>query len=95
MSNGDQPRRGAFRGVSALVGAIVVAAAAAALSTAPAASAEPDSPCEGVATVLCQFLPIAPDLEGDVDMTGQMQLTGSTPGDNDPVPDYNCSMGCI
>ncbi len=48
------------------------ALAAAAISTAFAAPvhADPaDNPCELAVTFLCQFMPIAPDLEHDIDLT--------------------------
>jgi hypothetical protein len=43
-----------------------------ALGVAAPASAEPgDDPCQLAATFLCRFVPMAPDLDHDIDLTQQ------------------------
>ncbi|WP_395309744.1 fibronectin-binding protein [Mycobacterium sp. AMU20-3851] len=47
-----------------------LAAVAAALAMAGPVHADPaDNPCELAITFLCQFMPIAPELEHDIDLT--------------------------
>ena len=53
---------------------VTAALAAAAISTvfaAPVHADPADNPCELAITFLCQFMPIAPDLEHDIDLTVQ------------------------
>ena len=79
----------------------MVIAAAAALTAgflfATPATAEPgDNPCELAVNFLCRFVPFAPDLEGDVDLTQQL----SPPDPNAPPPESlpvvdPCAAGCI
>ena len=77
-----------------------VIAAAAALTTglllATPASAEPgDNPCELAITFLCKFVPIAPELDHDVDLTQQQPLDPNAPAPESlPVLDP-CAAGCI
>ena len=76
---------------------LIVAAAAltAGLLLATTASAEPgDNPCELAVTFLCRFVPIAPDLQGDVDLTQQPVDTNAPPPESLPVVDP-CAAGCI
>ncbi len=61
------------------------------------ASAEPgDNPCDLAINFFCKFVPIAPDLEDDVDLTQQQP-----PADpNAPLPESlppldPCAAGCI
>jgi hypothetical protein len=78
----------------------MVTAAAAALATglllAAPASAEPgDSPCELAVTFLCKFVPVAPDLDHDLDLTQQQPVDPSAPPlESLPVADP-CVAGCI
>jgi hypothetical protein len=78
----------------------VIAAAAAltaGLLLAAPATAEPgDNPCELAVNFLCKFVPIAPDLEGDVDLTQQLPPAdpNATPPESLPVADP-CAAGCI
>lgn len=75
---------------------IATSATAAAIFFATPASAEPgDNPCELAVTFLCRFVPIAPDLENDVDLT-QLQPVdpNAPPPDSLPVADP-CASGCI
>jgi hypothetical protein len=72
------------------------AMAAAAFFAAPA-SADPgdDDPCEFTINYFCKFIPIAPDLEGDVDLTQQQPVDpNAPPPESLPVVDP-CTAGCI
>jgi hypothetical protein len=76
---------------------VVVSAVGAAVFLAGPASAEPgDNPCDLAVNFLCRFVPIAPDVEDNVDLT-QLQ----PPFDpNAPLPESlppldPCSAGCI
>jgi hypothetical protein len=74
-----------------------VAALTAGLLLATPATAEPgDNPCELAVTFLCRFVPIAPDLEGDVDLTQQLPPAdpNAPPPESLPVVDP-CAAGCI
>ena len=72
-----------LRSVIKTITAAVIAVAAAVFVAAPAGADPTDNPCELAVTFLCQFLPIAPNLEGDVDLTQQL-----------PPADI-CASGCI
>jgi hypothetical protein len=76
---------------------MVASAVGAAVFLAAPASAQPgDNPCDLAVNFFCRFVPIAPDLEDDVDLT-QLQ----PPVDpNAPLPESlppldPCSAGCI
>jgi len=75
-------------------------AAAAALTAgiflaAPADAQPGDNPCEFAINYFCKFMPIAPDLEGDVDLTQQQPVdTNAPPPASLPVVDP-CAAGCI
>ena len=76
--------------------ATVAACGAAVLFAAPAAAQPGDNPCDLAATFLCRFVPMAPDLDHDVDLT--QQLPPADP--NAPLPDTlpvldPCAAGCI
>ena len=79
---------------------IVIAAAAAltaGLLLAAPATAEPgDNPCEFAINYFCRFIPIAPDLEGNVDLTQQQPPAdpNAPPPESLPVVDP-CAAGCI
>jgi hypothetical protein len=68
------------------------------VSTAEAtpADADPgDDPCR-LAISLCAFLPTAPDLEGDVDLTKKLPPGDSTaPQISSPPPVNPCLHGCV
>ena len=77
----------------------IAAAAALAAGTlfAVPASAEPgDNPCEFTINYVCKFIPIAPDLEGDVDLTKDRPPANpnAPPPDSLPVVDPYAA-GCI
>ena len=78
---------------------LIAAAAALAAGTlfAVPASAEPgDNPCEFAIIYFCKSIPIAPDLEGDVDLTKDRPPANpnAPPPDSLPVVDP-CAAGCI
>lgn len=78
---------------------LIAAAAALAAETlfAVPASAEPgDNPCEFAINYFCKFIPIAPDLEGDVDLTKDRPPANlnAPPPDSLPVVDP-CAAACI
>ena len=60
------------------------------------ASADPrDNPCDLAINFLCKFVPIAPDLEGDVDLTQQQPVDPNAPPP-ESLPVVNpCAAGCI
>ena len=73
----------------------VVSAFGAAVFLAVPASAEPgDNPCELAVTFLCKFVPIAPHLEGDIDLTQQLPPADGPPPESLPPADI-CAAGCI
>ena len=76
---------------------IVTSTVAAAAVFATPANAEPgDNPCELAVTFLCRFVPVAPDLDHDIDMTQQQQPVdpSAPPPESLPVADP-CTAGCI
>jgi hypothetical protein len=78
----------------------VIAAAAvlaAGVYLATPTSADPgDNPCEFAINYFCKFIPIAPDLEGDVDLTTDQPPAdpNAPPPESLPVVDP-CAAGCI
>ena len=77
--------------------AITAAAAlAAGLLLAAPASADPgDNPCELAINFLCRFVPVAPGLDHDIDLTGGQQVDpNAPPPDSLPAVDP-CAGGCI
>jgi hypothetical protein len=66
------------------------------LLAAPATGEPGDNPCELAVNFLCRFVPIAPDLEGDVDLTQQQPPLdpNAPPPESLPVVDP-CAAGCI
>jgi hypothetical protein len=61
-----------------------------------AAAAPPDDSCPLAMAFLCRVLPVAPDLDGDVDLTRQLPPADSVapPPDSLPAADP-CAAGCI
>jgi len=71
------------------------AMAAAACFAAPASADAGDNPCEFAINYFCKFIPIAPDHEGDVDLTQQQPVDPTAPPPESlPVVDP-CAAGCI
>ena len=62
---------------------------------APAGAEPGDDPCRP-AISLCAFLPIAPDLDGDLDLTKRLPPGDSTAPQISSLPPVNpCLQGCI
>jgi hypothetical protein len=86
------------RSVIAAVGAV----AAAVLLAVPAGADPGDNPCEFSISFVCRFVPIAPNLEGDIDLTQQQPPADPAapppetppPPESPPPPDI-CANGCI
>ena len=78
--------------------ALIAAATAvtAGLLLAAPANADPgDNPCEFAISYFCKFVPIAPDLYHDIDVTqGQQVDPTAPPPESRPVFDP-CAAGCI
>ncbi|MCH9734517.1 MAG: fibronectin-binding protein [Actinomycetia bacterium] len=92
--------------MSKVTKAVAVAVGASALAlgvSAPAGAYTTDDPCQLAVTFLCQFVPIAPNLDHDIDLTeGPATLAGhpvpQMPSAPDPVygpPADVCANGCI
>jgi hypothetical protein len=65
------------------------------LLAAPATADPGDNPCELAITFLCRFVPIAPDLDHDIDLTQQQPVDpNAPPPESLPVVDP-CAAGCI
>jgi hypothetical protein len=80
---------------AALIGSSGVVVAA--LMLPATATADPaDDPCTLMASFLCRFVPIAPDLDGDVDLTTQLPATepATPPAESLPPADV-CVNGCL
>jgi hypothetical protein len=92
--NSETSRPRAVLGRMLLAGVFAVAAGTAA--TAPAAAEPGENPCELALSFVCHFVPIAPDLDHDVDLTQQLSPDGPAIPPPDPLPPTNpCSAGCI
>jgi hypothetical protein len=79
---------------------VTIAAAsalAAAMFLAVPAGADPgDNPCELAVNFLCRFVPIAPDLQGDVDLTIKLPPADPNAPPPESLPVVNpCAAGCI
>lgn len=63
----------------------------------PPAAADPgNDPCVLALSLVCRFMPIAPDLEDDIDLTAQQPITQSSPALPESTPTYNaCTDTCI
>jgi hypothetical protein len=74
-----------------------VSALGAAVFLAVPVSADPgDNPCQLAVTFLCKFVPIAPDLEGDVDLTKDQPPADPNAPPPESLPVVNpCAAGCI
>ena len=76
--------------------AVVAALTAGLLLAAPATADPGDDPCEFAVNYFCRFIPIAPDLEGSIDLTQQQPPAdpNAPPPELLPVVDP-CVAGCI
>ena len=81
-----------------LVAVMVIASISVAVVgwVAPArAVADPaDDPCPLAAALFCRFVPIAPELDGDVDLTTQVPPADPRLPAPDPPPVGVCARGC-
>jgi hypothetical protein len=76
--------------------AAVSAVGAAVLLAAPAGAEPGDNPCEMAISFVCRFVPIAPDLEGDIDLTQQQPpVDPAAPPPESPPPADICANDCI
>ncbi|MUL46323.1 fibronectin-binding protein [Mycobacterium sp. CBMA293] len=56
---------------------------------------QPGQPCTGLGIVLCHFLPIAPDMDSDIDLTKQLNPSEAVLPPPDPAPRADmCATGC-
>jgi hypothetical protein len=53
-----------------------------------------DDPCPLAMSVVCRFVPIAPALDGDVDLTTQVPPADPRLPAPDPLPADVCARGC-
>ncbi|MDW5610716.1 MULTISPECIES: fibronectin-binding protein [Mycolicibacterium] len=67
------------------------------IASPPASLAEPvENPCQLAVTFLCHFVPIAPEWEGDIDLTQNMPAADpSVPLPEERTPADYCINGCI
>jgi hypothetical protein len=55
-----------------------------------------DDPCGLAVSFFCRFVPIAPELDGDVDLTTQVPPADPAAPAPDSLPPGNvCAMGCL
>ena len=79
------------RTLVAAVGALV-----AGVLFATPANAEPDNPCDLAINFLCRFIPVAPDLDHDLDLTQQPPPADPNAPPPDSLPPADpCASGCI
>ena len=76
--------------------AAAAALAAGTLFTVPASAEPGDNPCEFTINYVCKFIPIAPDLKRDVDLTKDQPLADPDAPQLDSLPVIDhCAGGCI
>ncbi len=73
--------------------AFTCAVAVGVLVAVPAIADPSQDPCQLAVSFLCRFVPMAPELDGDVDLTQQLPPM-SPPPESRPPMDI-CSAGCI
>jgi hypothetical protein len=72
-------------------------------AAAPARADSPDDPCQLAASFLCRFLPMAPDLDHNIDLTKEPGLVNGQPLPSTPagtLPEHMppadiCLNGCV
>jgi hypothetical protein len=85
-----------MRQVAAMVIASIGIAVAGWMVPATAMADPSDDPCPLAAALLCRFVPIAPELDGDVDLTKQMPPDGPAAPAPDSLPPVDiCASGCV
>jgi hypothetical protein len=75
--------------------AAVAALAAGTLFAIPANAEPDDNPCQFAINYFCKFIPIAPNLEGDVDLTQQQPVDPNAPPPESLQVVDPCAAGCI
>ncbi|MGU3500938.1 fibronectin-binding protein [Mycobacterium sp. C31M] len=88
----------ALAAVKRLAGGVlaVVVAAGVVQLVPPEGTDHAEDPCALAVSLLCRFMPIAPDLEGDVDYTQQLPAGANTVLVPESVaPADPCASGCI
>jgi hypothetical protein len=62
----------------------------------PSVADPTDDPCGLAVSFFCRFVPIAPELDGDVDLTTQVPPADPAAPPPDSLPPGNvCAMGCV
>jgi hypothetical protein len=79
------------RPIRTLLVAVAIAVIGIGLSGGPA-SAATDNPCDLAVSFFCRFVPIAPDLDGDIDLSTQLP---PAPPDEALPPVNICARGCM
>lgn len=88
----SERRRWTWRRVAALVAGALCGV----FTSTPAALAEPvENPCSLGVTVLCHFMPIAPEWEGDIDLTRTAPTDAGAVLPEERTPADYCVNGCI
>jgi hypothetical protein len=81
--------------MQAIAVVLAVLGAQAAL-TIPAAADPSADPCPLAMVLICRMVPVAPNLEGDVDLTKQQPPADPlAPAPDSLPPADNCARGCI
>ncbi|MDO3402955.1 fibronectin-binding protein [Mycolicibacterium neoaurum] len=81
-------RRTSLAGVALVLGYALLPAA-------DGSAQPPDIPCTMAVSIICHFLPIAPDWEGDIDLTvDQPAADPSAPEPDSRTPADYCINGC-
>ncbi len=78
-----------------VIAAVAVLAAGTVFAT-PVSADPGDNPCEFAINYFCKFLPIAPNLEGDLDLTQNQPVDpNAPPPESLPPVDPCAARGCI
>lgn len=75
--------------------AVISGLTAAVFLAVPAGAGPGDNPCELAINYFCKFVPIAPDIEGDIDLTQQSPVDPNAPLPESLPPADICAAGCI
>jgi hypothetical protein len=80
------------KAMALLVGIALVSTA----EPARASAAPGDDPCTPAVSFICRFVPVAPELDGDVDLTKQLPSVDPTAPPADSLPPLDpCANGCV
>jgi hypothetical protein len=80
------------RHMTAAIATVAVALGATVFASAPVSADTVDDPCTLQVTFLCQLMPIAPGVEGDIDLTAELP---SSPNAEFAPPADPCAFGCV